>query len=79
MVSAACEAFVEGKCFSADVIGVTAEAVDAEYVSVYETAQHTLWVGGCWWDVEVEVLFFFVEGGFDFVVGDGEGEIHKVT
>jgi hypothetical protein len=24
-------------------------------------------------------LFFFVEGGFDFVVGDGEGEIHKVT
>jgi uncharacterized membrane protein len=53
--------------------------MDALDIAKHEAINKSSWVGGGWWNVEVEVLWLFIEGGNNSVIIDGKSHVHIIT
>jgi hypothetical protein len=65
--------------FSVGVIAIATESSNAEDLAQDTPCENTLWVGGVWREVEVEIKVLFVDGCMEPVVGNADGEIHEVN
>lgn len=77
-VAAMPESFVELINFLISVGGSRAEVSNTEYLAKDEAREDSLRVGGVWWNVQIQVLFFLVNSGVELAIDNCNCKVHEV-
>ena len=78
VISSCSEVFIKGFESDVFVVVISAQGVDSVDDTMNHSCKQTGRVARVWWNIEVEIVRFFVECSFDFTFVDRNSEIHEI-